>query len=276
MYIGKGGINQGKLSDEAIERAMQTLREFKNVLIQESVPMEYVMAVATSAIRNASNGKALLERIYQETQIDVKVISGDEEATLIYEGVRKAVPIPQGQIALLMDIGGGSTEFILADADQLLWKQSFEIGAQRLYDIFHRQEPISADSVVELEKYLHEKLLPLWQIGQKYTPNFLIGSAGTFNTLRTIHAKANGKNPDTEAYEIPYADFLSMHQQFITKNREERLAIEGMVEKRVDMIVVASCSVRLVLEKLAIPLIRTSTASLREGVMRLLLKKMRA
>lgn len=276
VYIGKGGINEGKLSDDAMQRALSTLHEFKTFLVQESVPNEYVMAVATSAIRNAKNGKELIERIYQETQISVRVISGDEEATLIYEGVRKAVPIPHGQIALLMDIGGGSTEFILANTEQLLWKQSFEIGAQRLYDNFHHQEPISPSSVMELENYLNEKLSPLWKICQQYSPNFLIGSAGTFNTLRAIHAKAHGKNPDTEAYEIPRADFLAMHHQFLIKNREERLAIEGMVEKRVDMIVVASCSIRLVLEKLSINLIRTSTASLREGVMQKLLKNMQS
>ncbi|GAB4331098.1 MAG: hypothetical protein OHK0038_05770 [Flammeovirgaceae bacterium] len=272
VYIGKGGINDGKLTSEAFERALNTLQEFRQAIDTYQVPQSNIMAVATSAIRSAKNGKELTDKILELTQIQVQVISGEQEASLIYEGVRKAVPIPEKQTALIMDIGGGSVEFIIAAHEKMLWKQSFEIGAQRLYDQFHRQEPIAPSSIESLEKYLDEKLQTLWHATQRYRPDFLIGSAGTFNTLREIHLRAHQKQME-EAYLIPTKDFEKIHFEMIPKNREERLLIDGMVEKRVDMIVVASCLLHFVMQKLQLPFMRISTASLREGVMRLLLAK---
>jgi exopolyphosphatase/guanosine-5'-triphosphate,3'-diphosphate pyrophosphatase len=272
VYIGKGGINDGKLTSEAFERALNTLKEFRQSIDSCQVPNSNIMAVATSAIRSAKNGKELTDKIFEQTQIQVQVISGEQEASLIYEGVRKAVSIPANQTALIMDIGGGSVEFIISTSEKMLWKQSFEIGAQRLYDQFHHQEPISKNSITSLEKYLDEILQPLWEATKSYHLDFLIGSAGTFNTLREMHLRAYHKEME-EAYLIPNEDFQKIHFSMIPKNREERLLIDGMVEKRVDMIVVASCLLHFVMQKLQLPYMRISTASLREGVMRLLLSK---
>jgi exopolyphosphatase / guanosine-5'-triphosphate,3'-diphosphate pyrophosphatase len=102
----------------------------------------------------------LITRIQSETLFQSKVISGEEEADLIYQGVRQAVNIPDSK-ALIVDIGGGSVEFIIADAHQAFWKHSFEIGGQRLMERFHHHDPILPVEIENIHLYVNAKLAPL-------------------------------------------------------------------------------------------------------------------
>jgi exopolyphosphatase/guanosine-5'-triphosphate,3'-diphosphate pyrophosphatase len=183
--IGKGGISKGILSDEAYHRTLQALQHFRNQIDKFGVPDENITAMATSAIRNASNGKQLVAEIYQQTRICLQVISGDKEAEYIYYGVRSAVPIGN-TVSMIMDIGGGSVEFIICTQDTIFWKQSFEIGAQRLLDIFMHTDPIADYAVQKLQEYLQEKLIPLTNAVHQYAPQILIGASGSFETLCEI------------------------------------------------------------------------------------------
>ena len=127
VKIGEKGINHGMITDDAIDRALKTLSKFKEVIDEEEV--EQVFATATSAIRNAKNGKGLVALIKEETGIETRIISGIQEAEYIYYGVNKAVEIGD-KASLIMDIGGGSIEFIIGTSKEIIWRQSFEIGGQ--------------------------------------------------------------------------------------------------------------------------------------------------
>ncbi len=266
VKIGLGGINSNIITDAGIVRAIEAMKNFKIRLDQNSISKVY--AFGTSALRNASNGKEVAAKIESETGISIRIISGDEEADYIYEGVRTAVNMKE--ISLIVDIGGGSVEFIIGNQEEILWKQSFEIGAQRLLERFHQYDPIPVNEIKELKSFLKLSLLTLSGAIEKYKPQVLVGSSGTFDTLSEIHCIRNGLHYDPVAPETPLS-FKSFHEIFnelIIKNRAERLQIAGMIEMRVDMIVVACCLIDYLLDThKAFQGLRVSSYSLKEGVL---------
>ncbi len=272
--IGQSGISQGILTDEAFARTLSALEGFRRRIDGFGVPPESVFATATSAIRNARNGAALVEAIARQTGITVRVISGDQEAEYIYYGVRSAVALGTAP-ALVMDIGGGSVEFILANAGKIYWKRSFEIGAQRLLDRYLTTDPISPTAVRRLHEYLEETLIPLTNAVHQYQPVALVGASGAFKTLCAIDAEKRGESPDVGTLvegTLELASFQTILQQLLTNDRAGRLAIPGMLPMRVDMIVVAGCLLDFVLRKYDLHRIRVSGYALKEGVLSQLLE----
>lgn len=266
--IGMGGISQGVISEEGIQRALIVLRNFRETIDNQSVSIENVFATGTSAIRNAGNKEEFIQRVLDETGIKIQVISGDEEAELIALGVKQAMSIPE--TSMIMDIGGGSVEFIICKDEKIFWKQSFEIGGQRLMDKFMKSDPISMRSVQMMDDFFREKLLPLANACHQYAPKILIGSSGSFDTLIDMqYMKERGQLPasDEVAFEYSLPEFYWAYDELIFKNHAERMMIPGMIELRVDMIVVAMCLIRFIIQTLEIQRIRVSSFALKEGVM---------
>ena len=272
VKLGQDGISQGTIAPDAVERALQTLTNFKSQIDAHQV--QEVKAVATSAVRNASNGSKLVNAIREQIGIEVEVISGDREAELIYYGVKSALEIGEER-SLIIDIGGGSVECIICDEDTIFWKRSFEIGAQRLMDKFFNTDPISVMDVEAEKEFLKEQLLPLSEAVTLYNPCILIGSSGTFDTLCDIDVKKKGLDrncdPCTEA-DLALADFYDIYYDLIKKKRSERLATPGMIEMRVDMIVVATILIDYILENYELKRIRVSSYALKEGLLHQLLE----
>lgn len=274
VKIGKGGINDGYITEEGLHRALLAMQSFKNVIEKHEV--DQIFAFGTSALRNARNGREITDRITEITGISISIITGDEEAHYIYLGVRAALGLGN-DVNLIVDIGGGSVEFIIADHDKVFWKQSFEIGAQRLLEKFQKHDPILKEEVKELEKYFHQSLKPLFDAVEKYNPNVLVGSSGTFDTLSDIFCMTHDIHKTEEEIETPLSiqGFYEIHHELLTKNRDQRMKIPGMIEMRVDMIVVACCLVKFLLEAHTFNRIRVSTYSLKEGVLSFLSEKIK-
>ncbi|MBR10220.1 MAG: exopolyphosphatase [Rickettsiales bacterium] len=266
VKIGEKGINHGMITDDAIDRALKTLTKFKEVIEEEQV--EQVFATATSAIRNAQNGKGLVALIKEETGIQTRIISGIQEAEYIYYGVNKALKIGD-QPSLIMDIGGGSIEFVIGTTREILWRQSFEIGGQRMVEKFHKHDPMIQEDKVALIEYLESNLQELFDACSQFSPKTLIGSSGTFDTLSDIYSlKANvEREKDATEYPLTIDAFMEIYHEMIIKGREERLAIPGMIPLRVDMIVVACELVNYIIHKLELTNIRVSAYALKEGVL---------
>lgn len=266
VKIGKDGISKGLITDDAIQRTMNTLSILKGEA--ERFNVDEITATATSAMRSAKNGKELSQLIHIKLGIQVTTIDGEEEARLIYTGVKTALSLSKTP-TLILDIGGGSVEFILADQVDILWKKSFEIGAQRLYDKFHNDDPISVNSISHLNAYLEDVLDEVSDQILTLKPKTIIGCAGTFSTIKHIHCLQEGtlelvSVPD---YPMSIAAYLAIHEEIISKNLSERIAIPGMLEERADMIVVASCIVSYLLENFAFEKIRITTAALKDGLL---------
>ncbi len=270
VKIGQGGISQNQIAPDAQKRAFHTLKHFKNLIDGEHI--DQIFAFATSAVRNAENGPEFVQRVKEEIGIHINVISGDEEAQLIYEGINLSGSLNE-EVHLMMDIGGGSVEFIIGTSEEVLWKKSFEIGGQRLLDSFHYHDPILPEEVDRLEAYCEEKLQPLVEAIQKFKPTGLVGASGTFDTLTDIYFESmlQCKLTGQHVFELPRTEFERIFELLKTKNREERLNIPGMIAMRVDMIVVASCLIEFILRYVPVEEIVCSFYSLKEGAVSRLL-----
>ena len=274
VKIGKGGINHGMITEEGIHRALLAMQSFKNVMDQHGVTKSY--AFGTSALRNAINGKDIAKRIQELTGIEVHIIDGNLEAQYIYLGVRAALGLGD-ENSLIIDIGGGSVEFIIGNNHQVHWKQSFEIGAQRLLEKFQHHDPILPEEIIRLDEHFDNHLRPLFDALTKFPTSIMVGSSGTFDTLSDIFCEQHGIHKTVEEIETPLSleGFYEIYRELLLKNREQRMQIPGMIEMRVDMIVVACCLIRYILEHHTFQRIRVSTYSLEEGVLASLIDETR-
>jgi exopolyphosphatase/guanosine-5'-triphosphate,3'-diphosphate pyrophosphatase len=264
VKLGQGGITQNQIIPEAEKRAVHTLSHFKTLIDGENI--DQIFAFATSAVRNATNGPDFVKKVKDVLDIQIHVISGEEEAQLIYEGIHFSGALDE-QTYLMMDIGGGSVEFIIGNAEQAFWKQSFEIGGQRLLVAFHYHDPILPEEVEKLEQYCAEKLQPLLDAIARHRPSGFVGASGTFDTLVDMYyaGMQRSKLTGQHVFELPVINFFQLFKLLISKNRIERLQIPGMIAMRVDMIVVASCLIDFILQHVQVESIRCSHYSLKEG-----------
>jgi exopolyphosphatase/guanosine-5'-triphosphate,3'-diphosphate pyrophosphatase len=264
--IGMGGINRGVITDDGIQRSIHALQKFKELIDEQKV--NKVLAFGTSAMRNATNGKEVARQMELQTGFEVRIISGDQEAEYIYKGIREAHVLDQ-KTSLIVDIGGGSVEFIMGNEDKIFWKQSFEIGAQRLLEQFQKHDPILPDEVTAVRDHLHQKLPALLDQLRRYQPEVLVGSSGTFDTLSEIYCRENNIAYSADDPETPLTleSFRKSFHQLLTKDRADRLLIPGMIEMRVDMIVVACCVIQFFLDSQPFKRLRVSTYSMKEGIL---------
>jgi exopolyphosphatase/guanosine-5'-triphosphate,3'-diphosphate pyrophosphatase len=167
VKLGVGGINRNLITDAAISRALTTMKAFKKTL--DEVNVNQVLAFGTSAMRNAANGTDVSKRIEVETGIKTNIISGIQEAEYICHGARAAITMGD-QKHVIMDIGGGSVEFIIANQTEICWSHSFEIGGQRLLERFQKHDPILPEEVQSLFNYFDTELKPLVEQLKKHQP----------------------------------------------------------------------------------------------------------
>ncbi|WP_297338454.1 exopolyphosphatase [Algoriphagus sp.] len=273
VKLGQGGINQDQISPEALKRAYHTLGHFRNLIDGENI--QQIFAFATSAVRNAKNGLLFVQEVKDSLNIDIKVISGEQEAQMIYEGIKFSGSL-NGQTELMMDIGGGSVEFIIGNSAEAFWKQSFEIGGQRLLELFHHHDPITKSEIEQIHDYLEKKLQPLIQAIHSYKPTSLVGASGTFDTLTDIYFESmlQCKLTGQHVFELPSAEFRRIYQMLIHKDKAERLQIPGMIPMRVDMIVVASTLIDFILKYVPVDSITCSHYALKEGAISMLLNEL--
>lgn len=266
VKIGLNGINDGVITDAACNRAIAAMMRFRKSI--DKYEVSKILAFGTSALRSARNARRLASQITEKTGISVSIISGDEEADLIFEGIRAALHLGDER-NLVIDIGAGSVEFIIGNARQVDWKQSFEIGGQRLLEKFQKHDPIIAEEIAALDAYFEKALQPLFDALQKFKPTVLVGSSGSFDTLSDIYCIRQGIYQAERAPETPLTceAFYEIYEELIRKNREQRMAIPGMMSMRVDMIVVACCLIRFIFDKHPFKRIRVSSYSLKEGVL---------
>jgi len=267
VKLGEGGINKGMIMEIPFERGIQALTVFKKII--DDHPVEKVIAYATSAIRGASNGRDFMARAHKVTGIAIEIISGEKEADLIYEGVRHSVDFGREKV-LVMDIGGGSVEFIIADGHEVYWKGSFLLGAARLIDKFHKNDPISHHEQTALRHHLETELISLFSAAKKYNVKILVGSAGSFESIVELIQEHMHKiifDESESTYPVNIDDFEHIHHMLLKSTTEERKQMKGLVDYRVEMIVVSSIMIDFVLKKLGIKQLMVTLYALKEGML---------
>lgn len=264
VRIGMGGINRNTITPEALERAVNCLKDYKKK--STDLGAEKIVAIGTSALRNAENVEFITNTIRRETGIEIKVISGNQEAELIYDGIRSGMDLGKDN-SMIVDIGGGSVEFIIADQNHIAWKISLETGGQRLMEMFQKNDPIHTQEIQSVKNHLNQQLKDVLKAVGQFRPKTLIGSSGSFDTLSEIWCLKNNlpyeAGPETS---LTIEGFLEVTQELLISDRSQRMKIPGMIELRVDMIVVACILIRFLIEQTGIRSLRVSGYSLKEGV----------
>nr|WP_294945014.1 exopolyphosphatase [uncultured Mucilaginibacter sp.] len=267
VKIGEGGINKGIIQQAAFTRGIKTMQEFKKHI--DKAQATTVRAIATSALRSAANGNDFIAEVQAKAGIRIEIINGEQEAAFIYEGI-KASGVLTEENALIIDIGGGSVEFIIGNDKEVLWKQSFEIGAARLMDRFHKTDPIPLISIKAMTAYLNQHLAPLFIAAMQYKPATLIGSSGAFESFAEVIELDKGKSFDlkkNKTYEFDTDDLLDLIERLVKSTHAKRASTKGIIPVRVDMIVTASLLTIYIMQKLGLVDVSMSTYSLKEGVL---------
>lgn len=262
VKLGEDITKDNLIIPTAFERGINCLQKFKAIIDQHKV--DQVKAIATSGIRSAKNGQKFVDTVKNLIDIQIEVINGDQEAEYIYKGVKWSGAI--SNISLIMDIGGGSTEFILCDTERLIWKKSYNIGAARLMQLFFKSDPINDDDRATIQQHLNQQLQELISVCQQYQPQTLIGSAGAFETFaEMINQELNIR--DTSQAEINYKAYQALSQAIIEASHVQRANMPRLIPLRVDMIVMACLLTNYVLDQLNIKHLKLSTYDLKMGVL---------
>ncbi|MFM7577092.1 MAG: Ppx/GppA phosphatase family protein, partial [Microcystaceae cyanobacterium] len=269
VRLGERDPKTGNLSAPAMARAIAALKRCRD--LAQSSNVDYLIAVATSATREASNGAEFLERIEQEVGLKVDLISGQEEARRIYLGVLSGMDFNH-QPHLIIDIGGGSTELILADRQEPRFLSSTKIGAVRLTRDFVQSDPISPTELASLRAYVRGMLeRPIDELRHWIQPGErvrLVGTSGTIETLAMVTALQQQKeipNP-LQGYELQRKDIRDWVKRFATLTYEQRLAIPGLSDKRAEIILAGAVILLEAMTMLNLDCLVICERALREGV----------
>jgi exopolyphosphatase/guanosine-5'-triphosphate,3'-diphosphate pyrophosphatase len=266
VKLGEDGINEGKIGSEAYKRGLKAIEQHKKDI--ESFQIDKVIAFATSAIRSTSNGEEFTNEVYKKFGIKIEIINGDKEAELIYHGVKQAFDLGKHN-SLIMDIGGGSTEFIIANNEQVFWKQSFQLGVSRLKEKFKPNDPIKQTDINNLLIHFDKELINLIEAVSIYKPITLIGSSGSFDSLAAmISHKYFDKDVLFNNTEFTFErDGLKWANQYLMESDyKKRINTKGISKMRAKMIVIAMIFIKYIIDKTTIKEVKLSTYSLKEGV----------
>jgi exopolyphosphatase / guanosine-5'-triphosphate,3'-diphosphate pyrophosphatase len=267
VRLGQGATDMKHLSASAIARAVDSIARMAQ--IAHTHKAQHLRAVATSATREADNADEFLAEVAARTGVEIEVISGIEEARLIYLGILQAVPVYDKR-CLLIDIGGGSTELLIGERSEMLTARSFKLGAVRLTDRFFPGGRIVEGAVEACRAYLHSVLVHFDSEIAEYGYDTVVASSGTAETLaRMIHAQRGGNSLRT----YNNMDFTRAEVSDITtricgaSDSAERSRLPALEASRADIAVAGALILEQIVERYEIPVVTFSEAALREGVL---------
>lgn len=270
VRLGEGMSSAGRLKDEAMDRVLRVLKEFAAKCSENHVNGIY--AVATSAVRDAANGPDFISRVKNETGIDVSIISGEEEARLTMLGVSSALDI-SGHDALLMDIGGGSTELIMVSNGDIEFRKSTDIGVVRFTEQYIESDPPEAKDLELLEKAIEDRLMReecfinLRNSGRVTAGVEFIGTAGTVTTLAAIDQKMMAYDPKkVNGYRMSRDSVKNILNMLSGMTNKERMDLPGIESGREDLIVAGALVTCKVMEWFGFDEMTVCDAGLREGL----------
>jgi exopolyphosphatase/guanosine-5'-triphosphate,3'-diphosphate pyrophosphatase len=260
--LGMGAMEEVTLQEEAMDRALTALQEFKALFLAKAGNMADFYAIGTSILRRASNAQAFTERVYRELGVRILVIDGIQEAEYIYAGIRNSLPERWEKSSLVMDIGGGSVEFILFQGHQVLYRVSLEIGGLRLKSLFSVDNEFHLSIAADLEAYVSKEMRALLAACRAAKPSVLIGAAGAFETILELEKRPGGAPASCE---VDLAQFLHHKKNLDEMPYEERVEYPGMKAFRASIFPYATFLVEKVVRELGIKELWFSSYSLKEG-----------
>lgn len=267
VRLGEGEFIEGRLQPGAMQRAALVARKFAEMARQNGA--KEIMAVATSATREAENRPEFLRRLKREAQLDVHVISGMEEARLIYLGVSSGMHLGDKK-ALFIDIGGGSTEVIVGDQQSYDHLDSLKLGAIRLTSLFFLPEesgPVLPERYALIQQYVRNTAVRTIQATAKYSLDFAVGSSGTIENLADIAVLKFLKRRRQREDILQYAQLHQAVEMLCALPLEERRRVPGINPGRADIIIGGAAIIETLMHDLDILELRVSDRGLRDGLL---------
>lgn len=264
VKLGKKGIDKKLLTEEGLERAVQAI--CKHVKEVSKYNIAEIVILATSAVRDATNKDWFQQQIKYHTGLDLRIISGDREAELIFKGVQLAFGKTEDR-TLILDIGGGSNEFILTEGEAAGWQESFPLGMARIVEQMPPSDPITGEEINRINQWFDSGLETLWARLKDVRISTLIGCAGAFDTTADLIDQTEAGTKKRIRQEITISDFNAIYNMLIASTTEERLKMTGMEPIRVEMIVPAIIFIKLIVDKLNIQRIYQTDFALMEGIL---------
>ena len=259
-FVGLAEDGIETLSTKAMQKGIQTLTEFKKTLIKYKTAKFKV--VGTAALRSAKNSSNFINEVKDKLGFDVEVIGGNREADLIYKGVKVLYPMTDNHV--IMDIGGGSVEFIVIKEGKNIWAGSYNIGVGVLHNAFHKSEPISTNEIEDLKEFLLDQLSVLKMKTQDLNIVSMIGASGSFEVVESM----NGKAISTDSIShVSLRDYEVVSSKIIQASFEERSEMEGLPSSRTKLIVVAMILIDVVIDIIKPSEIVISPFALKEGLL---------
>jgi exopolyphosphatase/guanosine-5'-triphosphate,3'-diphosphate pyrophosphatase len=267
VRLGSSSNDMKYISPEAMDRGVNALKRFS--LICNSYKAE-VIAVATSATREALNKEEFISRVKNETGIEINIVSGFEEARLIYLGVLQSLNIYDRRI-LLIDIGGGSTEFLVGEKGNVIYANSTKIGAVRLSNKYFKDKKITSGQISDAEQFVKVALNPVVRHLENMEYEIAIGSSGTIMNIGSIINADGIQNEETDVY---MNGFVIKKKQLLAatdliysaETLAEKIGIPGLDPKRADIITAGAVILRQIFGELRIDKMTVSNYALREGI----------
>ena len=267
VRLGTSSNDMKYITEDSMQRGIETLKRFK--LICDSYNAE-IIAVATSATREALNKDIFLSKVFAETGIEINIVSGYEEARLIYLGVLQSLDVFDKKI-LLIDIGGGSTEFLIGEKGEVKSASSIKIGAVRLTHKFSLEDKIDKTNLKNSKQFVKGAINQIVRLLENEKYDLVIGSSGTIINIGAIISSEN--NPEGEI-DINLNGFILKKKSlenvfskiFNAETKFSRIAISGLDPKRADIITAGAVILEQITAELKIDKITLSGYALREGI----------
>jgi exopolyphosphatase / guanosine-5'-triphosphate,3'-diphosphate pyrophosphatase len=271
VRLGDGEYEDDEITPQAMERAVIVARTFTD--LARTFHSEEFVAVATSATREASNQNELLHRIRQEARLDVRVISGREEARLIYLGIASGTHIGNHTV-FFIDIGGGSTEIAIGNTRDYQYVDSFRLGAIRLSNLYNTSDNrgiVTPDQYKKIQQHVKDAIIHSVQKIRTFRPDCAIGSSGTVMNLaeiadRMLHASA-GTAGSTSGPTLTYRDLKKVIELLCPLTLEQRRKVPGINPDRADIIVAGAAILDTIMKELDFSEIAITSRGLQDGLL---------
>ncbi|MBU5337055.1 Ppx/GppA phosphatase family protein [Intestinibacter bartlettii] len=271
--IGQGVDNKGYISKDAIDRNIQALKEFKAICDDEGC--EYICCMGTSALRDSKNSSEFIELAKKEAGVDVEVITGERESNLGFLGVLEGVEKDELEEILVIDIGGGSTEFIVGDKDGVKFCKSENIGALRLTEKFLKTEIVSDDQLKETIEFIENTIEDTISKIKNRNIKKLVGIGGTVTSVSAINQKLEVYSMEkVHNSKICKKELDEILQMLKNMTLEDKKRLKGLQPKRADIITAGVVILDIIMEKLELNEIIVSEYDNLEGLMCQIAKKM--
>jgi exopolyphosphatase/guanosine-5'-triphosphate,3'-diphosphate pyrophosphatase len=264
LRLGEGVDQARRLNSDAIDRVVHCLKEWRNIINDYQVEASSV--VATSAVRDATNRQEFLDRVTREAGFEVEVISGEEEARRTLLGIRSGLPAGVTDI-LALDIGGGSTEFILDLPGQRPIIRSIDIGVVRLCERLLHHDPPTDDEVRLAREWVIRETKAAVSTMRDYRQATFVGTAGTVTSLAAMAQQLSTyESARIHNYQLKFETIWELEQTLLSRTKAERVGLPGLEKNREEVIAAGTIIIRTVMEVLGRMDCLVSDRGLREGV----------